>query len=971
MKSKSNLKAIIFVLSALLLSSILTGCSSGGGGGETQTVSIPETTKVANDETIQQLSSVEEDKLIFDGETDLLNSLKSGDVIVFPSTDKTPDGLLLKVVSVEKVNGKTEVHIEPASLTDAIENADIQQSIDLTVDDIEEIETVHEDVETGQPVVESFQITPQAAGTNFSFKARVKAHRSLTVLTTTNFSLGYSLRIKIGFFKLKYFEAKAKASEKAGVDLIATTSLKTNSKIKIARIKFRPFTIWISYVPVVVRPVIVLYGGADADFNVKGTAGVDQSLSYEVGIKYDSSGFSPISNYERSFTAKGPSLDKGRITSKGYLRPELVIFIYGIPGPFFGLEGYLKLLADANSDPWCHLYGGIASDVGARLSKISRSLGNIKYNLFDFSLEIYKCKSPQMIVSPASISGFSGKEGGPFNPIPTSVTYQISSDIPSSKGGDINWSVSTDAQWLDISQSNGKASKDNPLSVVVSLNSKANQLKKGKYTAEIDFTNTTNDRGNTKRYIILNVRQPSMFVQPGPDLFFLGSGYEGKDFSKVGTVSFSIGVDEESIDWRVENIPDWLNVNPSEGTVSDGNPVTVSVSIDQSKAQTLPVGSHSADLLFKNITNGKGDTVRKVTLQVLINVEPDETFEVSIPEGGPASASKTYRVMAVNDDVNWKSESDADWIKLSKTSGTAKRGGTSDIVVSIDEDKVKDFKRGTYRGKVFFESQESGDFTDRQFTDVVLNVVEPIEITPDTLSFSGKEGGPFSPGSSKFSVKMPSIEPPQDISFEVSTDVNWLDINPETGTLTEQEPERDINISVNQNANSLPEGTYTANVTFKKVSGMEKSVTKKVVLNISNIQPCSDEFNSGSQSAFVVVEFNPVTGQCNIYDINEEDGTVGPAFHSYTYPLQEGQESNTGIFIVGWEKTTFLSVEPALDYSPEENTYSIPENTDIVITLKHEGYFGGPYCSSGVFRVDRGASVTVRMIDWRKVDCPQ
>jgi len=59
--------------------------------------------------------------------------LKSGDIIVFPSTDKTPDGLLLKVVSVEKVNGKTEVRTEPASLTDAIENADIQQNIDLTV----------------------------------------------------------------------------------------------------------------------------------------------------------------------------------------------------------------------------------------------------------------------------------------------------------------------------------------------------------------------------------------------------------------------------------------------------------------------------------------------------------------------------------------------------------------------------------------------------------------------------------------------------------------------------------------------------------------------------------------------------------------------------------------------------------------------------------------------------------------------
>jgi len=90
----------------LILAIFLSGC--GGvtpppSDDLTETI-IPETTKVVEEEAIEEIVSVTEDQstIVFDKSTTQLEELSPGDVIVMGVTDQTPYGLLRKVANITK-----------------------------------------------------------------------------------------------------------------------------------------------------------------------------------------------------------------------------------------------------------------------------------------------------------------------------------------------------------------------------------------------------------------------------------------------------------------------------------------------------------------------------------------------------------------------------------------------------------------------------------------------------------------------------------------------------------------------------------------------------------------------------------------------------------------------------------------------------------------------------------------------------
>ena len=105
-------------------------------------------------------------------------------------------------------------------------------------------------------------------------------------------------------------------------------------------------------------------------------------------------------------------------------------------------------------------------------------------------------------VSPGGTFVAEGPSGGPFSPASQVYTLRNSSDFS------INYTVSTPAGWLDISNGSGTISAGGTTDVTVTINSTADGFSNGGYDATVSFTNTTDGDGDTARAVRLFVGVP-------------------------------------------------------------------------------------------------------------------------------------------------------------------------------------------------------------------------------------------------------------------------------------------------------------------------------------------------------------------------------------------------------------------------------------------------------------------------------
>ncbi|MCZ6604674.1 MAG: hypothetical protein O7A03_05965 [Alphaproteobacteria bacterium] len=131
-------------------------------------------------------------------------------------------------------------------------------------------------------------------------------------------------------------------------------------------------------------------------------------------------------------------------------------------------------------------------------------------------------------VTPATAYQPSGPAGGPF--APDSKSYKLTNLLIDPGGGtlcgsDIEFSIETIGDYIDVSPTSGMLEAGGSTTVTVSLNNNANGLADGTYDGTVTFTNTTFNFGDTERAVTLTVE--STIVDPtsldwlGPILEYL------------------------------------------------------------------------------------------------------------------------------------------------------------------------------------------------------------------------------------------------------------------------------------------------------------------------------------------------------------------------------------------------------------------------------------------------------------------
>ncbi len=215
-----------------------------------------------------------------------------------------------------------------------------------------------------------------------------------------------------------------------------------------------------------------------------------------------------------------------------------------------------------------------------------------------------------MAVTPTTGFTSSGLAGGPFSPANTDYLIQ------NTGGAGMNWTAAktASATWLTLSATSGYLSAGNAATLTASINSLANSLPAGLYSATITFTNTTNGVGNTTRSVTLYVNAaPTLVVTPAEGL--TSQGLPGGPFSPSSKVYTLQNTGGASLNWTAAKTKTWVTLSGTSGTLSSGGSTNVTVSIN-SNANSLSIGEYTDTVTFTNTTNGVGNTTRPVNLTV-------------------------------------------------------------------------------------------------------------------------------------------------------------------------------------------------------------------------------------------------------------------------------------------------------------------------------------------------------------------
>ena len=216
--------------------------------------------------------------------------------------------------------------------------------------------------------------------------------------------------------------------------------------------------------------------------------------------------------------------------------------------------------------------------------------------------------SGSLLVSPIEDFNSSGIRGGPFSP--SSKKYMLLNPGNTS----VDWSVTKTKDWVNISKTGGTLSAGGSDSVIVSIDSSANSLSPGTYTDTLKFIDITNNDTITV-VVRLSVNPVPGYLLVSPVEDFNSSGIRGGPFSPSSKIYILSSSGETSVSWEVRKSKNWISIFPARGILSPGDSAIVIVSIN-SNANSLPSGTYIDTLRFINTTNGRGDTVRIITLTV-------------------------------------------------------------------------------------------------------------------------------------------------------------------------------------------------------------------------------------------------------------------------------------------------------------------------------------------------------------------
>ena len=430
-----------------------------------------------------------------------------GDVLV----SSVGKGSLVKVLSVTNQNGSVVMQTTPASLTNIFQQAAFNQTIPFVpAKQLYLAPGVNVVTNTPQPTLRRRgQARPEAGGDagagyscdfNFSKDLNPNGPVHVTLTGSAGLDITPNLSVNIGLFSgLQSVSASMDVDLSAEVGLSITAAGTYEKEILLAQIEGNPVVFMVGPIPVVVVPVLELYGGVKADVDGEIDYSATASDTYTAGATWQKNvGWAPISNNSIQFST---GFTKAIITGsvRGYLRPQITLDIYDVAGPDVNVEAGITLAgsADLLEEQYCwSLTGDLGASIGVDLNLFGNDLASYEKDLFSvdhkFAGTCYTLGNPPSATTAAAsdVGSYSVTLNGTVNPNGLATTVQFE------WGTDTSYGNTTSAQAAGSGSSGIAITAD-----LLSLTSGTT------YHYRIDATNNAGSAtGNDRTFTTLSVQ---------------------------------------------------------------------------------------------------------------------------------------------------------------------------------------------------------------------------------------------------------------------------------------------------------------------------------------------------------------------------------------------------------------------------------------------------------------------------------
>ncbi len=426
-------------------------------------------------------------------------------------------------------------------------------------------------------------------------------------------------------------------------------------------------------------------------------------------------------------------------------------------------------------------------------------------------------------VLPTSTFEITGDVSGPFSPV--SMFYTVAETNQFS----CTWSVSTDVDWLTVVPESFSLAPNASREVEVFLNSLAESMAPGVYTASVTFWNETTDEVRI-RQVTLTIHD-TLAVSPAEGLS--SSGYAGGPFSPTSKVYVVTNKSSQPVTFTAGANVSWLSVSPSSWLLQAGGSVQVAVALN-AQANSRPIGTHFATVAFSNQATGFVQGRPAVLSAVGTLCDAVDRCDLTWTTGGNSSwlyqtndtadgmdaaqsgSLSTSQQSWLGTTVTGPAQVSFDWRVSSRTNTHLLRfldnGLTKDQTSGETEwvRRTVEIAAGVHTLQwAYATASTTPQGANAGWVDRVS--LDYFSVSPaDDWVASGWAGGPFTPTSRIYTLTNAG---PVAIPWSVAWNPNWITPNLASGTLA---PHSGTNItcSLNANAYALPSGAYSGSIVF-------------------------------------------------------------------------------------------------------------------------------------------------------------
>ena len=408
-------------------------------------VIIPETTKVVDQETIEELYAVIDDGavLTFDVLTPFLDQLRPDDVMVWGITDKTPYGLLRKVTEVREVDGKIIVETIQATLEDAITQGVIEFTIPITPDNA-----------VAAPLKEGVSIMSAGRGSGWTIRLDdVRLPHGIDVTGYIHLEPEIHFRRVFHWLlpRLEELYFRVELNKTAQLEVSSTRDTPIDERVKVGWWA-KTFIAMVGKLPVVVTPTLTVHVGLDGRVSADINASARQEMTAEAGVRFCRNwGWRRIRDLHHSSPQYQVSA-QADAEVQVYAEPRFELWFYHVVATYAIARGYLEADVDLDRAPWWKLYGGIEAGVGARAEALGWEIGSWSdHDILDMRWRIAEAP-PKGDVTPPTINSFTVKPNSITKGNSVAIRFAASDNIGGSGIGRIilNRAVGKPENWETI-----------------------------------------------------------------------------------------------------------------------------------------------------------------------------------------------------------------------------------------------------------------------------------------------------------------------------------------------------------------------------------------------------------------------------------------------------------------------------------------------------------------------------------------